>query len=84
MGSFTHEFTSYAMVQGRTPRQQLDHDKVMYQGGCMCGFILWTAERMKEMREANPGAFVGRNLWDQDAKRAFFRKRAEEIRSHGS
>lgn len=36
-------YQAYARAQGRTPAQQLEHDRLRWPGGCMCGFILWIA-----------------------------------------
>ena len=37
-------FRFYARTQGRTPQQQLDHDREEYPGGAMVGFICWLRE----------------------------------------
>jgi len=34
-------FTLYSQVHGKTPEAMLAHDKQLWPGGCMCGFMLW-------------------------------------------
>lgn len=50
---FDHEWNSryvaFARTQGRTPEDQLAHDKARYPaGGCMIPFIQWSDHRLIE------------------------------------
>ena len=40
-------FEAYAAAQGRTPKGQLEYDREVWPGGCMCGFICWIAEQIR-------------------------------------
>lgn len=50
---FQPRFAAYARVHGRTPEEQIAHDKTAWPGGVMCGFILWNGARWREWRAAN-------------------------------
>lgn len=39
------KYVAYAAEAGRTPEEQLAHDKAHYPGGCMAGFIVWVSSR---------------------------------------
>lgn len=68
---YTREFTAYAKSQGRTPAEQLEHDKRAFPGGCMCGFICWCSKVLTAFKKAHPEAFIGHCIADHDAKQRF-------------
>lgn len=41
-------FVFYAAAHGKTPYAMLKHDKEVWLGGCMSGFILWIQSKIKE------------------------------------
>lgn len=41
-------FVAYAASNGLTPEAQIEADRTRYPGGLMCGFILWSDERLRE------------------------------------
>ena len=42
-------YLAYCAAHGwRTPEAMLEHDKKLYPGGCMCGFILWMNEQWSD------------------------------------
>ena len=46
-------YVCYAKAHGRTPEEQMAHDKVEHPGGCMCGFILWLGAKWDEWIATN-------------------------------
>ncbi len=71
MKDFSREFTAYATAQGRSPDDQIKHDKTKYPGGCMCGFILWMSERLRAFKTKHPEHCIGDVIRNHDAKCAF-------------
>lgn len=51
-------YIAYATAHGRSPVDQLAHDRITWPGGSMCGFMLWIRERLQEFSKSNPEAFV--------------------------
>lgn len=43
-------YVAYARAHGRTPEDQLAHDKREYPGGWMGGFMVWMNQRWAEWR----------------------------------
>ncbi len=41
-------YVNYAMANGRDADAQLEHDRVEFPGGCMCGYIIWIGQRWAE------------------------------------
>jgi hypothetical protein len=64
-------YLAYAGEHGHTVEQQLEHDRAAWPGGHMCGFILWSNERVAEYAKINPGAFFKGILtpWDRHGGR---------------
>src|SRR3546814_10269395 len=54
---YSPRYVAYASEHGRSPEQQLEHDREAWPGGLMCGFILWSNERLAEYAKINPAAF---------------------------
>ena len=40
-------FLAYAIAHGRTAAAQLEHDCLVWPGGCMAGFFLWHDEHYR-------------------------------------
>lgn len=71
-------YANYCRAHGRTPDEQLEHDRREWRGGTMCGFILWHSERLGEARRALPNAFViGGGLWNHAAYDAWLTERVD-------
>jgi hypothetical protein len=60
-------WVNYARVHGRTPDEQLTHDRERWKGGSMCGFILWGRARIVDFSRAHPEAFCLGRLVDHEA-----------------
>lgn len=60
-------WVNYARVHGRTPDEQLAHDRVRYPGGSMAGFIIWGRQQVVEFSHAHPEAFTASGLVDHAA-----------------
>lgn len=45
-------FVAYARANGRLPEEQREHDRALYPGGTMTGFVLWIGARWEEWRAA--------------------------------
>ena len=61
-------WVNYARVHGRSPEDQLAHDRDRWKGGSMCGFILWGRAQIAAFGKAHPEAFVvGGRLADHAA-----------------
>lgn len=48
MKEYQSRFVAYCKAQGREPEAQLDHDRILWPGGHMAGYMLWIEERWKE------------------------------------
>jgi hypothetical protein len=73
-------FEAYSRAHGRAPADQLAHDREHWSGGSMCGFILWSRERIGEAYKAIPHAFViGGGLADHEAYDAWLSARVDEL-----
>jgi len=84
-GEFQPRYIEYARDHGLTPDRMLARDKRDWPGGCMCGFILWTGERIQECKEqhpeffiADPGSSKPRDLWNHVAYDVWLKARVEE------
>src|SRR3546814_15168782 len=68
---YSPRYVAYASEHGRSPEQQLEHDREAWPGGLMCGFILWSNERLAEYAKINPAAFFTgiRTTWDRHGGR---------------
>ncbi len=68
---YNPRFVAYAAEHGRSPEEQLEHDREAWPGGLMCGFILWSNERLAEYAKINPAAFFTGILtpWDRHGGR---------------
>lgn len=60
-------WVNYARVHGRTPDEQLAHDRERWKGGSMCGFILWGREMLPRFSREHPEAFMVGRLIDHAA-----------------
>lgn len=65
-------YAAYALAHGMTPDAMMEHDRIAYPGGCMCGFVLWMSEQKRAFWEPCPEAFFDRGrILDQDAWTSF-------------
>lgn len=60
-------YLNYARCQGRTPAAQLEHDRNMWPGGLMVGFIIWNHARLQEFHRSHPAAFMDKHLYNHTA-----------------
>lgn len=60
-------YVAYAGAHGRSPADQLAHDREEWPGGSMCGFLLWNRARLAEASKEIPAAFCLGRLADHDA-----------------
>lgn len=65
--SFNPRWVNYARVHGRTPEDQLTHDRKAWPGGSMCGFILWGRAQIGTFGKAHPEAFTCGRLVDHES-----------------
>lgn len=61
LSTWNPRFVAYAQEAGRTPDQQLVHDRRAFPGGCMAGFILWISGRKQAFFRAHPEAMLDRH-----------------------
>lgn len=66
MNLYTLRFAAYAKSHKMSPDEILKHDRKMYPGGVMCGYILWISKKLKEYKKLNPSAYLGNVLCDQE------------------
>lgn len=59
-------YLAYCRAHGRTPEAQLEHDRKVWPGACMCGFILWINARLRAFEKQHPEAMCGSNVHDQN------------------
>lgn len=60
-------YLAYCRWHGKNPEGMDAHDRAAWPGGNMCGFMLWTRERIQEAYKAIPDAFIhGGGLVDHD------------------
>lgn len=50
--SWNPRFVAYATAHGHTPESMIQHDRLRWPGGQMCGFILWIGQQWQQWREA--------------------------------
>jgi hypothetical protein len=61
-------YVLYAKAHGKSPEDMLKHDKEVWPGGCMCGFIIWIGKQERAFFKAHPECFFDRYLiCDQNA-----------------
>lgn len=46
-------YLAYCRAHGKTPEKMLEHDEERFPGGCMCGFILWSSDKLNEARRTH-------------------------------
>lgn len=78
-GNLNPRYVAYARQHGKAPDEMLAYDRRAWPGGSMCGFILWTMERIGEARKAIPSAFVAGGLWDHETYDRWLAGRVDEI-----
>jgi hypothetical protein len=70
----------YVASQGdRTPEAQMEHDRVEYPGGRMCGFILWISGRRQKFLREHPEAFIGFGISDQPLWDSFLKAESSSV-----
>ena len=53
MRKLNPRYIAYAVAHGRTADAQLERDKAIYPGGCMCGYIVWIGRRIRDYTRSN-------------------------------
>jgi hypothetical protein len=48
-----HRYAAYAAAHGRSPEDQLAHDRENLPGGTMAGYLLWIRVKWTEWRRAS-------------------------------
>ena len=69
VASSNRRFLVYSRDHGfeGDPAGMLAHDRIIWPGGVMTGYVIWIPRQMESFRLANPEAFHGDHLADQDA-----------------
>lgn len=63
---FNPRYVAYCKAMGEPdPDKMLAADRVKYQGGSMCGFILWISSKKSAFRKVSPQSFIGDAIADQ-------------------
>lgn len=57
MNKWNPRYTAYAIAHGKTEAEMLRHDKTVYSGGCMAGFMIWIDEKWHEWKAINSVSF---------------------------
>lgn len=60
-------YLCYCRANGHTSDEQMAVDSEHWPGGKMCGFMLWIAERLRQFKRLQPGAFLHGNLVEHAA-----------------
>lgn len=50
---YNPRYLAYCLASGRSPEEQLEHDRERWPGGCMCGFMLWIGKQWDAWRAAH-------------------------------
>lgn len=50
---YNPRYLAYCRHNGRSPEDQLAHDRERWPGGCMFGFVLWIGHRWNEWHAAS-------------------------------
>lgn len=80
-GAWNPRYLNYAKSHGRSPEEQIAHDREKFPGGPGAGFILWNRSRICEYSKINPRAFTpGGGLADHAGYDAWLSAYAEEAR----
>ena len=56
MTSYQPMFLTYAEEHGMTVEEMLEHDKREYNGGIMCGYMLWVSNKVSTFWKKHPDA----------------------------
>lgn len=51
MKRWNPRYVAYAKAHDRTPDAQLTHDREVWPGGCMAGFMLWISEQWQRWHD---------------------------------
>ncbi len=66
MSAYNPRYLAYCRSRGESdPEEQLAKDEVAYPGGCMVGFLCWSAWQLAAYRKLKPEAFLDGRLVDQ-------------------
>jgi hypothetical protein len=88
---YNPRYVAYATAHGRSPEDQLEHDRQDYPCGAMFGFTSWNNARLLEFASVSPQSFFTPILtpWDRHGGRpqlcdhagydAWLKARAEEM-----
>ena len=71
--SYNERYVAYAEHNNKTPEEMLVHDRELYPGGHMVGFMIWISENIKRFRKEKPQAFIGSTLVDHVAFTTFLK-----------
>ena len=69
MKHWNPRYVIFAEKNGRTPQEQLDHDKA--SGTHMMNFMLWIRHAVSRFKKTRPECTTGDGISDQDAFTAF-------------
>jgi hypothetical protein len=51
-------YVKYARAHGKTSDEMIAHDRIRWPGGSMCGYILWTKDKMARAKKEHPEFFI--------------------------
>ena len=70
-------YLAYCKAHGKTSDEMMEHDRLVWPGGVMTGFILWNTEKLRSFRMRHPEAFLGDSLCDHSSYDTWLADNAE-------
>ncbi|MFP4453261.1 MAG: hypothetical protein ACLFPI_07830 [Desulfobacterales bacterium] len=64
MITYNPRYTAYCRAHGKTLEGMQKHDRKIWPGGFMAGYMLWIQEKLQEFKIQSPGSFTCDSLTD--------------------